>query len=522
VISDFSLVNALVTIGFGALAGGLTNAVAIWMLFHPYEPRGPRGLKLQGAIPKNKPRLAKTIGRTVGQRLLTADDITQQLTAPGLREAFDRAVHGFVSAALATERGSLKDELPGNILDELRSIFGLIAPVISDRLASFAETDTFREGALALHQRLTSELQDRPIADILTDERRESLRTRVESWVADAVMSPELESVIGGWIDRQVARFEHDDMPLLDRLPPALVAAVEREIAGYLPLAMDRIAAALSDPNARKKIQESLHKLFDGFVKSLLLHERIVARLVVTEKTITRLLDNVERDGTEQVARLLAEPEMRDQVARSVNDAVVKFLRQPLSEHLRTLGADRVRGIKDTVNAHVIAALQDAATRAYAIERVDEAVAEGVKGRTVGDVLRYIPAEDIVEWARAALKNPRVREWVEEGAAGVFNKLLDRPIGRPADHLPDTSVDRISAALAPVIWNWMRDQIPIVVERVDIQRMVEEKVLGFSLERIEQIVRNTTQRELDVIIKLGYALGAVVGAIAYAVSVALP
>ena len=52
--------------------------------------------------------------------------------------------------------------------------------------------------------------------------------------------------------------------------------------------------------------------------------------------------------------------------------------------------------------------------------------------------------------------------------------------------------------------------------------MVEEKVLGFSLDRIEKIVRNTTQRELDLIIKLGYVPGAVVGAVAYAVSILLP
>jgi uncharacterized membrane protein YheB (UPF0754 family) len=51
--------------------------------------------------------------------------------------------------------------------------------------------------------------------------------------------------------------------------------------------------------------------------------------------------------------------------------------------------------------------------------------------------------------------------------------------------------------------------------------MVEEKVLGFSLERIEEIVRRTTQRELNVIVRLGYVLGAVVGAAAYAVSVVL-
>jgi len=30
--------RGLVSVAFGAIAGGLTNAVAVWMLFHPYEP----------------------------------------------------------------------------------------------------------------------------------------------------------------------------------------------------------------------------------------------------------------------------------------------------------------------------------------------------------------------------------------------------------------------------------------------------------------------------------------------------
>ena len=32
------LIRALITVFFGAMAGGLTNSIAIWMLFHPYEP----------------------------------------------------------------------------------------------------------------------------------------------------------------------------------------------------------------------------------------------------------------------------------------------------------------------------------------------------------------------------------------------------------------------------------------------------------------------------------------------------
>jgi uncharacterized membrane protein YheB (UPF0754 family) len=51
--------------------------------------------------------------------------------------------------------------------------------------------------------------------------------------------------------------------------------------------------------------------------------------------------------------------------------------------------------------------------------------------------------------------------------------------------------------------------------------MVEQKVLGFSLERIEEIVRLTTQRELDVIVRLGYVLGGLVGAAAFGVGVLL-
>src|SRR6059036_2104199 len=94
--------EGLVTVGVGALSGGITNAVAVWMLFHPYEARGVGYFKLQGAIPKNRARLAKSIGKTVGQRLLTEEDLARQLTAPGLREAFDRAIAMFLDRAINT------------------------------------------------------------------------------------------------------------------------------------------------------------------------------------------------------------------------------------------------------------------------------------------------------------------------------------------------------------------------------------------------------------------------------------
>ena len=44
-------------------------------------------------------------------------------------------------------------------------------------------------------------------------------------------------------------------------------------------------------------------------------------------------------------------------------------------------------------------------------------------------------------------------------------------------------------------------------------RRVEEKVLHFPTPRMEEIVRKVTDRELKLIVRLGYVLGAVIGSL---------
>src|SRR5437773_11949338 len=131
--------QGVVTIFVGALSGGITNAVAVWMLFHPYEARGVGYFKLQGAIPKNRARLAKSIGKTVGQRLLTEEDLARQLTAPGLREAFDRAIAMFLDRMLNTSRGTLRAELPPAVVAELERSLEPLAERLAEKLADFVE-----------------------------------------------------------------------------------------------------------------------------------------------------------------------------------------------------------------------------------------------------------------------------------------------------------------------------------------------------------------------------------------------
>ena len=289
----------------GTMAGGLSDTVAVWMLFNPKQKK----FGIQGAIPKNQARLAKSLGRTVGERLLTSGDLQRELARPELLAAF---------------------------------------------------------------------------------------QSRLEDVITTILTSRE---------------------PLIDKVPPAVVTALEGAMTSYLPVAMTKLGAFLGQPGTRVKLRGALHAMFNRFVEDMRFHERLFAKLMMTEQKFESMLDAIETDGVEQVVDLLEEPEIREEISKAIHDAILTYLQKPISDIL-------------------------------------------------GDV--------------EAKKDP------------------DAP-------------RRLAATAAPAIWAWIDEQIPEMVKKLDVQSMVERKVMAFSVDRVEEILRNVIQNELNLIITTGYVLGGLIG-----------
>jgi len=238
-------VQFAVQVAIGTIAGGFSDTVAVWMLFRPRQRR----FGFQGAIPKNQPRLARSIGRTVGERLLTPHDLMEEVARSGLRDAL--------------------------------------------------------EGQLAL---------------LLTD------------------------------------ALDHEHGPLTTIIPAEILPAVELAIQEFLT----------------------------RFVNDLPFRERMVARLLLTDRTVEKIIEG-----------------------------------------------------------------------------------------------------------------------------------LRQPIGRPGRWLPPDTAQRLARALSPAVWTWIEQQIPALVERFHVQEMVERKVLAFSQERIEELIRGVIDRELRLIIRTGYVLGGLIAVVLF-------
>ncbi|MDE3173520.1 MAG: DUF445 family protein [Gemmatimonadota bacterium] len=513
IATDNPWVEFLVHVAIGTVAGGASDTVAVWMLFHPRR----KILGFQGAIPKNQARLARSLGRTVGERLLTPHDIMAELTRAGVREKLDETLALVIGNVLDTERPSLREALPPSVLLEVERALMAGVPLVVERAAEFADSPEFEARTRAFVARRRAELRDRPVGAVLTPDRRAAITERAARWAEEFAQSDELSAGVHDYVARRAAAMLGSREPLLRQVPPAFVSAVDGGIEAYLPIAVNRLAGVLRDPGARERIRLRLHALFSRFVEDLKFHERVIAKLVVTERTLDRALDSVEKEGAEQLGELLEDPAVRERISAAVHDAITAYLAKPLAEIVGPADSERARAVVDSVSAGLVRVLRAGETRGLLVEKLDQAL-QRAEQQTWGELLAPLDDETLTGWIVQAARSPRSRELVEDTARSAIGRLLDRPIGRPGRWLPPDSATRLGGAFAPAIWGLVEAQLPGLIQRLDVQAMVERKVLAFSFDRLEELIRGVINRELRLIILIGYVLGGAIAVVGFSLS----
>lgn len=127
----------LILIVIGAVIGGVTNSLAIKMLFRPYRPiyLGRWRLPLTpGLIPKRRDELATQLGKTVMEHLLTPQSIRRKLADEGFQEEVlgwaktqtriflenEESIHDLLASHFGVH--DLKDRIEGKLDYEMRRI----------------------------------------------------------------------------------------------------------------------------------------------------------------------------------------------------------------------------------------------------------------------------------------------------------------------------------------------------------------------------------------------------------------
>ena len=84
----------------GAVIGYITNDIAIRMLFRPHQPKYIMGIHIPftpGIIPKEKSRIATSIGKAVSENLMNREVLEKSLLSEEMLTKMGNAIDEFVT-----------------------------------------------------------------------------------------------------------------------------------------------------------------------------------------------------------------------------------------------------------------------------------------------------------------------------------------------------------------------------------------------------------------------------------------
>ena len=519
-----ALLRAIVTIVSGAVAGGLTNTLAIWMLFHPHRPPsiGRRRLRwLQGVIPKNQKRLAKSVGRTVGERLLTREDLMRTLGDPEFRDAFDQGLGRFLHEVIEVERPSVAEMLGPELTARARVVLEDVAEHAVTRVENHVRSDAFAEAVEARAASLIGFLAEQPVSDVLTPPREAQVADGAGEWVARSVAGDRFRETVSNYVRGVGERLLVPDLTLRKMVPSGAIGAMEQAIADFMPLAVTRLASALEDRGVRASVERAVHEVLDRFVSDLQFHQRLMARVVLSPRIVGRVVATIRDAGAERITELFRERAEEKAMATGVRRAIDDMLDRPVTEVLGSPSDPAVVEAMDAMTDWLVALARDPAAHEFLVEQVQAALERASK-RTWGELLEGVPPERVSEWVVAGARSDMAVEACRKASRQAAATLLARPVGRPGRWLPEGGAVTIRDSVSEPLWQWLQGQVPSVVERMDVGRRVEEKLREFPTPKMEEIVRRVTDRELRMIVYLGYGLGAIVGSVLVVVNRFLP
>jgi uncharacterized membrane protein YheB (UPF0754 family) len=192
-------------------------------------------------------------------------------------------------------------------------------------------------------------------------------------------------------------------------------------------------------------------------------------------------------------------------------------LSRPINEIIGQLEPDKLLMIKDQIADRILALARSPELATTVSAYLTDAL-ERLRPHTLRALLQHLNPES-AQRLKSFLSKGLLEVLAREETARTINnilstqveRLLVAPIGRLSDHVPENSVRRASALLTERITASARERLPAAIAEFDIGNIVRQKVAGYPVEKLEELVLSVAQQHLKTIELFGAVIGFVIG-----------
>jgi uncharacterized membrane protein YheB (UPF0754 family) len=487
------------------------------MLFRPHTPKKLFGVTVwpQGMIPRHRARLAQTIGNAVGNELVSHDTVTDALFKT---DFFQRKVSDLVDSyareLIDKPRSSFIDALPSGVrapvLDAISALQLRVAEYIADILRS-EET----AGAInSFIDRRVDELLSRRLTEVVTDDLYAQFVGFVEERFRLVVNERGFESKVRDFVSSRVDDLARSHATLAEVFTPDAVAIVKERIDAQLAPIVGHLSEIATNRRTRQQIGALIKREVDDYYQQLNFFKKI---FVSRERVHGEVDEMVNKTLPRRVEEFLRGEAFAHEAESFLNSTIDNVLARPLNELVGSISPEKLELIKDQVAARILAIARGPELSHTVATYSQDALAR-LRPHSLRALLEHASpdsAQRLKSFLSKALLGVLAREetarTINNILAAQIERLLVAPIGRIGDHLPAGSVERASNALVERIVAAAREKLPDAIREFDIGRIVQEKVGGYPITKLEDLVLSVAKDHLRKIELFGAAIGFFLG-----------
>lgn len=503
--------------GFAALHGYLAAWLAVRMLFRPRYPVKFLGLTIwpQGMIPRHRQKLAEAIGRAVGNELVSHDTVIDALFETDFfRRKVESFVDSYTNELIGTNYPSLLEALPAAVRVPVIESISTLQVRLGEYIEEILKSDELADAVRNFVDTRADDLLSRRLGSIVNEEAFQQFSAFIEDRFHSIVTEPSFTNKVRAFLGARLEELAASRASLAEIITPGTVAIIRTRIDEQLPPIVQQLAEIATSERTRDRIGALIKREVDDYYGQLSFFKKI---FVSRERIHGEVDELVNSTLPRRVAEYLHGADFEEEVKNFLNSSIENVLARPINELIGNIAPDKLELIKDQITERILA-LVSSPELVKTISSYTTDAFDRLKPHTLRALLQNFRPESATQLKSLltkAMLDILSREETAQAIGSILSDQVDRllikPIGRPADHLSTTSIAKASQALTERITLATRERLPTALAEFDIGGIVRRKVADYPVEKLEALVLSVAQQHLRTIELFGLVMGFFIG-----------
>ncbi|MCM1989886.1 DUF445 family protein [Oceanirhabdus seepicola] len=492
----------------GALIGYVTNWLAIKMLFRPYKEVRIMGIKVPftpGLIPKEKARIAKSVGNGIGDHLLTEETIQEHLCG----EKVDNAIRTWMNIKikeLIEKKETLKTLLKKMIGKRYEGLKEYVVNLTVGYSKKVLDNEETRAKLFKIIKGEIEKLISIKIEDII----KHDLSIKFQDYALKKIKGIKESDDIKVTISNAMVSFINDDINTLKKLNQIIPESTQETIYSLVENNREEICSKIINALEKESVKEEIISSINDLVNTKL--SPMIAMFVKGESIYPLIISTLNS--------YLEEDENRMMIVGLVNNEIKNLLDNTVGEIVEKYGQDKIKSIihevssilldnfinnetiDDLFNRFLNSFDKDITLKEF-VEKIDEEALENID--------RYI--EKIFE---SIIKKVEENNYIEKSVIKIMELIESIHIGEILEK-NNGMAEAIEIETVALYKGFMENNSAKITQMIDIPAVVEEKIHEFEMAEMEEIILEIASKELKAITWFGALLGFAMGVISQVV-----